>query len=88
VFEDEHELVIVAAMPGVIAERVRVVHESGVLVVRGERPLPFAGQRFAVRQLEFRMAPSSGGSRCRLAATKPVPRAHLRCLVLRLRRIG
>lgn len=53
VFEDEHEIVIVVAMPGVPAERIEVTHESGVLVVRGERPLPFAGTRHRVRQLEI-----------------------------------
>ena len=52
VFEDEREIVIVVAMPGVSAERVHIFHERGTLVVRGERPLPFTGLRLAVRQLE------------------------------------
>jgi len=89
VFEDEHELVIVAAMPGVIAERVRVVHESGVLVVRGERPLPFAGQRFAVRQLEIPYGTFE--RRITLPAGRyeaGAPELTYGCLVLRLRRIG
>jgi hypothetical protein len=34
VFEDEGEIVIVVAMPGVAAERVQVTQESGTLVVR------------------------------------------------------
>ncbi|HEY5310479.1 MAG TPA: Hsp20/alpha crystallin family protein, partial [Casimicrobiaceae bacterium] len=37
VFEDEHEIVIIVAMPGVVAERVEVTSEPGVLVVRAER---------------------------------------------------
>ena len=53
VFEDENELVIVAAMPGVSAERVDVVLEPGMVLVRGERPLPFAGMRHQVRHLEI-----------------------------------
>jgi HSP20 family molecular chaperone IbpA len=53
VFEDEREVVIIVAMPGVVAERVRVTSEPGELVVRAERPLPFAGSRRAVRQLEI-----------------------------------
>jgi HSP20 family molecular chaperone IbpA len=53
VFEDERELVIVVAMPGVPAERVEVTSEPGVLVVRGERLLPFANSRKLVRQLEI-----------------------------------
>ncbi|HEX4882936.1 MAG TPA: Hsp20/alpha crystallin family protein [Casimicrobiaceae bacterium] len=53
VFEDEEALVVVVAMPGVAAERVEVLLEPGALVVRGERPLPFAGTRQRVRQLEI-----------------------------------
>ena len=72
VFEDEREIVIVVAMPGVAAERVQVMHERGALVVRGERPLPFAGlaagraaARDSVRRLR---APHSASRR---AGSKP-----------------
>jgi HSP20 family molecular chaperone IbpA len=89
VFEDEREIVIVAAMPGVSAERVRVVHERGTLVIRGERPLPFTGLRLAVRQLEI----PYGAFERRI----PLPQGHFEvgmpelthgCLVLRLRKNG
>lgn len=53
VFEDESEIVIVVALPGVPADRIEVTSESGALVVRAERPLPFSGSRRAVRQLEI-----------------------------------
>jgi HSP20 family molecular chaperone IbpA len=53
VLEDEQEIVIVVALPGVPADRVEVTIEQGALVVRAERPLPFAGARRAVRQLEI-----------------------------------
>ena len=53
VFEDEREVVIVVAMPGVAAERVEVTFEPGALTVRAERPLPFAAARHALRQLEI-----------------------------------
>ena len=53
IFEDEREVVIMIAMPGVAAERVEVTSEPGLLVVRGERPLPFANARHAIRQLEI-----------------------------------
>ena len=53
VFEDADEFVVVVAMPGVAAERVEVIHEPGALVVRGERPLPFAGSGRRVRRLEI-----------------------------------
>ena len=52
-FEDVHEIVIVVAMPGVPADAVEIAHEQGALVVRGARPLPLAGTRHAVRQLEI-----------------------------------
>jgi len=53
VFEDELEVVIVVALPGVPADRVEVTAEAGELVVRAERSLPFAGSRRAVRRLEI-----------------------------------
>lgn len=53
VFEDELEIVLVVAMPGVTAERVQVVSEPGMLVVRGVRPVPLANSRQRVRQLEI-----------------------------------
>jgi len=53
VFEDEHELTIVIALPGVPQGRVEVSDEAGVLVVRAERQLPFGGPLTAVRQLEI-----------------------------------
>jgi len=53
IIEDEREVVIVIAMPGVPADRVEVAVEGDAIVVRGERPLPFANARHAVRQLEI-----------------------------------
>ena len=88
-FEDEREVVIIVAMPGVTAERVQVTHEPGVLIVRGARPLPFAGSRLAVRQLEI----PYGAFERRI----PLPNGHFEtgtpdlthgCLVLRLRKMG
>jgi len=89
VFEDEQEIVVVVAMPGVPAERVQVLAESGVLVVRGTRALPLAGSRHRVRQLEIpygafeRRIPLPPG---RLEVGAP----HLveGCLVLRLTKPG
>ena len=53
VFEDDREVVIVVALPGVPAERVEVTVEAGELVVRAERRLPSTGARCAVRQMEI-----------------------------------
>lgn len=53
IVEDEREVVIVVAMPGVPADRVDVTLEAGTLVVRGERSVPFANARHAIRRLEI-----------------------------------
>lgn len=53
VFEDEREIVIVVALPGVPAERIEIATEEGALVVRAECALPFAGSRRSLRQLEI-----------------------------------
>jgi HSP20 family molecular chaperone IbpA len=53
VLEDDREIVVIVALPGVAPERVSVVQEGDVLVVRAERPLPFAGSPRVVRRLEI-----------------------------------
>jgi len=53
VFEDEREIVVMIAMPGVTAERMQIVSEPGILIVRGSRPLPFVGPGHSLRQLEI-----------------------------------
>ena len=53
VFEDEREIVVVVAMPGVAAERIHVALDGATLVVRGTRPLPLDGTRYRLRQLEI-----------------------------------
>jgi HSP20 family protein len=87
VFEDELEVIVVIALPGVPAERVEVSTESGALVVRAERRLRLAGSRYAVRQLEI----PYGYFERRI----PLPMAQLNvgapelldgCLILRLRK--
>lgn len=88
VFEDEREIVIVVAMPGVAAERVQVTHESGALVVRGVRPLSHSVSGHRMRQLEI----PYGAFERRI----PLPPGRLEigppelaqgCLTLRLRKI-
>ena len=88
VFEDEHEIVIIVALPGVPAERVEVTSESAALVVRAECPLPLSASRHAVRQLGI----PYGYFERRI----PLPDVRLEpgtpevangCLILRLRKI-
>ncbi len=53
VFEDEREILIIVALPGVAAERVEVSAETGALLVRAERRIPGAGTQRVVRRLEI-----------------------------------
>jgi HSP20 family molecular chaperone IbpA len=86
-YENEREVVVVVAMPGVAADRVEVVNDNGALIVRGERPLPFVGRPLAVRHLEIpygafeRRIPLPAG---RFDAG--TPELSHGCLTLRLRR--
>ena len=52
VFEDEREIVIVVAMPGVSANRVQVISEQSALLIRGARALPLQ-ESHRVVQLEI-----------------------------------
>ncbi len=87
VFEDEREIVIVVALPGVPSDRVEVTIESGALVVRAESPPPLSRSCRAVRQLEIpyghferRIALPGVGLE---AGTREVADG---CLILRLRK--
>jgi HSP20 family molecular chaperone IbpA len=89
VFEDEREIVIVVAMPGVSAERLQVIGEPGAITVRGARPLPLVGPGHAVRQLEI----PYGAFERRIALPArelelDVPEMAQGCLVLRLRKLA
>lgn len=89
VFEDEEEVVVVVALPGVLAENVELSAEPGALIVRARRPLPLArGSRHAVRQLEI----PYGSFERRIALPHPRLEAVSRelihgCLILRLRKV-
>jgi HSP20 family protein len=89
VFEDEREVVVVVALPGVPAERIEVTSEPGALLIRAESPLPFAGSRPAVRQLEIPYGYFE--RRVMLPAVQleaGTPELTHGCLTLRLRKIG
>jgi HSP20 family molecular chaperone IbpA len=53
VFEDDFELTVVIALPGVAPAAVEITFESGVLIVRAERGLAFAAAQSTVRRLEI-----------------------------------
>ena len=89
VFEDEREVLVVVAMPGVAASGVEVIREPAALLVRGVRQMPLSGSRHRVRQLEIpygafeRRIPLPPG---RLEAG--APELIHGCLLITLRKIG
>jgi HSP20 family molecular chaperone IbpA len=87
VFEDDSEIVVVVALPGVVAEAVEVTMDRGALLVRAQARFPFAGPDHVVRRLEI----PYGNFERRI----PLPLGQLEtgtremangCLVLRLRK--
>lgn len=53
VFETERQLWIIAAMPGVAPEAVRVEIEGATLIIAGVRPLPTKGRNAHIVRLEI-----------------------------------
>jgi len=89
VFEDEREIVVVVALPGVAVEHVEITYESGTLLVRAERRIPFAASPRAVRRLEipyglFERRIQLPEARLEAGASECVDG----CLILRLRKTG
>jgi HSP20 family protein len=89
VFENEREIVVVVAMPGVSAQRLQVSGEPGALVVRGVRPLPLVSPGFTVRQLEI---PYGRFERRIVLPARGLelqdPEIADGCVILRLRKVG
>ena len=52
-FESEHALVIVVALPGVRAQHVQLVLDAGDLIVTGERYLPAQAAGAAISRMEI-----------------------------------
>jgi HSP20 family molecular chaperone IbpA len=52
VFENDDEITVVVALPGVSPESVEVVHEPRGIVVRAERRIPF-GESYSIGRLEI-----------------------------------
>lgn len=53
VFEDEDQVVVVVALPGVGERDIELSAQPGALLVRARRALPFQGERLRLRQLEI-----------------------------------
>ena len=88
VFEDELGYVVIVALPGVAEERVEIASEAGELVVRAQRPVPFAGARQVVRRLEIPYGLFERRVPLPEAALELVSRELTHgCLILRLRKV-
>lgn len=53
IFETERQLTIIAALPGVVPEAIRVEIEGQTLIIGGLRPLPFRGKNANIIRLEI-----------------------------------
>lgn len=53
VLEDRDQLWIIAALPGVAADRVEVLIDGRTLVIRGHRPMPRLASAAQIRRLEI-----------------------------------
>src|SRR6185295_9863073 len=53
VFENDDEVTIVVALPGVAPESVEVLYEPGGVVVRAQRCIPFAEGGYSIGRLEI-----------------------------------
>ena len=89
IFEDEEDVLIVVALPGVPEKSVEVSMEDGLLVIRAARDIPFGGSRVAVRRLEI----PHGYFERRIQLPEVAVRMRGRemvngCLVLSLRKSG
>jgi HSP20 family molecular chaperone IbpA len=53
VFETERQVMIIAALPGVAPEAVRIEIEGQTLIIAGTRPLPSGGRNANIVRLEI-----------------------------------
>jgi HSP20 family protein len=89
IFEDDVELIVVVALPGVPAERIEVSTEGADLVVRAQSRFPFSGTRRAVRRLEIPYGHFERRIRLPEGRYEDVTRELVNgCLTLRLRKVG
>jgi HSP20 family protein len=89
VFEDEREVIVIVALPGVPSERVEITVELGALVVRADRGIPFTGTRGAVRRLEIPYGYFERRIQLPEARLEAGTREFVNgCLILRLRKTG
>lgn len=52
-FENEHQLQILIALPGVEPAKIEIIVDSGALIVAGERPVPEGLRGAAIHRIEI-----------------------------------
>ena len=87
VFENQREIVLVVALPGVSPERVEIGVDGNVLVIRAEREMPMGNAAGRVQRLEI----PNGQFERRIVLPDIVleagaPRFENGCLILNLRK--
>ena len=89
VFEDEYEITIIVALPGVVPERVEITHEPRGLLIRAERRLPSGGHGCAIRRLEIPHGYFERRIALPAVRLEPVHREWVNgCLVLVMRKLS
>lgn len=53
IFETEHAVLIMVALPGVAPEQVEVLLDRGTIIIAGERRLPLESRASAIRRIEI-----------------------------------
>lgn len=53
IFETEHELSIIVALPGVAPDQLEIVIDGATLLVLGERPMPVTSRDAVIHRLEI-----------------------------------
>jgi HSP20 family protein len=89
IFESEHEIVILVALPGVADDQLEVTFDSRMLIVAGERRLPLEARGAKIQRLEIPYGRFE--RRVRLPAARlEVTRRELvnGCLALSLRKLS
>ena len=87
VFEDEDEVLIVVALPGVAPDRVDVSYDTHSVRVRAERRIPFADEGYAIGRLEIPYGYFERRIALPAVAVEPPAQKWVNgCLILRMRK--
>jgi HSP20 family protein len=89
VFEDEHQVLVVVALPGVPPECINVVIDGNSLIISADCEVPIPGSSCAIRRMEIPHGYFE--RRIDLPAVRlalDVPQTRYGCVILTLRKTG